>query len=65
MNKIEQRVQRYKEDLTLLAHALVLNKSTTVDNILQNQENILAFLQTRMKMENKMLADIVTLSKTL
>ena len=57
MNKIEQRVRRYKEDWQLLSDTLPTGRITI--DILYN------FLNTKRKLEEKFLADIITLSKTL
>jgi hypothetical protein len=57
MNKIEQRVQRYKEDWKLLSDTLPTGRITI--DILYN------FLNTKRQLEEKFLADIVALSKTL
>jgi hypothetical protein len=57
MNKIEQGVQRYKEDWKLLSDTLPTGRITI--DILYN------FLNTKRQLEEKFLADIVALSKTL
>ena len=57
MNKIEQRVQRYKEDWQLLSDTLPTGRITP--------DNLYNFLSAKKKLEEKFLADIVTLSKTL
>ena len=57
MNKIEQRVQRYKEDWKLLSDTLPTERITI--DILYN------FLNAKKQLEEKFLADIVALSKTL
>lgn len=61
MNKIEQRVQRYKEDWQLLIDSTT---PRTTDNILTKLDNLYNYLAMKNKMDEKFLADIVALSKT-
>jgi hypothetical protein len=56
MNKIEQRVQRYKEDSKLLSDTLPIT-----DNILTNLTNLLNHVNMKKKLEEKFLADIVAI----
>jgi hypothetical protein len=58
MNKIEQRVQRYKEDSKLLSDTLPVT-----DNILTNLANILNHVNMKKRLEEKFLADIVAISQ--
>lgn len=58
MNKIEQRVQRYKEDSKLLSDTLPIT-----DNILTNLANLLNHVNMKKKLEDKFLADIVAISQ--
>lgn len=61
MNKIEQRVQRYKEDWQLL----IDSTHRPTDNVLTKLDNIHTYLTMKNRLEEKFLADIVALSKTL
>ncbi len=60
MNKIEQRVQRYKED-----HQILVNFLYRGGGLITRLDNITNFLNAKRQLEEKFLADIVTLSKTL
>lgn len=58
MNKIEQRVQRYKEDSKLLSDTLPIT-----NNILTNLANLLNHVNVKNELEEKFLADIVAISQ--
>lgn len=60
MNKIEQRVQRYIEDVELLKQMLRVSKDA-----MTNLDNLQNHLDTKKKLEEKFLEDILSLSKTL
>jgi cell shape-determining protein MreC len=59
MNKIEQRVQRYKEDVALITQVL-----TEGNDIMRDLDNLNLFLKQKKQLEEKFLADIIDLSKT-